>query len=395
METLCFEGHYTRRFARSREFCNEQVEVKIDEFLKKFCNHWLQEEFTVQSGACRYERSNLRCDVRGGHYRRRLLTSRGKIDLRVPRGTKKKYRYTLFEKNKRKTKGFEDVVVDALLKGHSSRKASKFFGNMFGAGTISHQAAVSTLKKFDSELMRWRQERIQNKPVVLVLDAVHLKGVIPHCKRAKPVLFAYAIYSDGHEEILDFELVLGESTNAYYRFCLNLYDRGLKDVQLVVHDDNAAISEAVSLVWPRALDQQCVFHILKNLNKKLTGCKDKKAILYYASWLYDAQSEEEFYRWAQKFKNKWSKYRNHIAIKYFLKMIPKSIKYYQLPKKYWRIAKTSNRLERLFEELKRRIKVFRRFPNTQSCNRWLYALLRELNKVDLSYILSDESQHSS
>ena len=175
---------------------------------------------------------------------------------------------------------------------------------------------------------------------------------------------------------------------------MNLYDRGLKDVQLIVHDDNAAISEAVSLVWPKALDQQCVFHILKNLNKKLVGCKDKKAILKDARWLYEAQSEEEFYRWAQKFKNKWSKYRKHPAIKYLYKMIPDSIKYYQLPQKYWRIAKTSNRLERLFEELKRRIKVFRRFPNPASCKRWIYALLKELNKTNLDYALF-ESQHSS
>ena len=142
MKTLCFKGYYRQRFAAYKEFCHEEVEVKIDEFLKKFCNKWLQEEFTIQSGAEWYERSDRRSDVRGGHYRRRLLTSRGKVDLRVPRGTKKKYKYTLFEKNKRKTKGFEDIVVDALLKGHSSRMARKFFENMLGAGTISHQAAV-------------------------------------------------------------------------------------------------------------------------------------------------------------------------------------------------------------------------------------------------------------
>ena len=394
MRTLCFKGYYKQRFAAYKEFCHERVEVKIDGFLKKYCNQWLQEEFSIQSGAERYERNDSRVDRRNGHYRRRLITGRGIVELRVPRGEQKKYKYTLFEKNKRKTKGFEDIVVDALLKGHSSRKASRFFGNMFGQGTISHQAAVSALKKFDFELARWRAEKVQNHPVVLVLDAVHLKGVISHYRYAKPVLFAYAVYADGREEVLDFELVRGESTNAYYRFCLNLYDRGLKDVQLIVHDDNAAIGEAVSLVWPKALDQQCVFHILKNLNKKLVGCKDKKAILKDARWLYEAQSEEEFYRWAQKFKNKWSKYRKHPAIKYLYKMIPDSIKYYQLPQKYWRIAKTSNRLERLFEELKRRIKVFRRFPNPASCKRWIYALLKELNKTNLDYALF-ESQHSS
>ena len=394
MRTLCFKGYYRQRFAAYKEFCHEQVEVKIDEYLKRFCNQWLQEEFTAQSGAERYERNKWRADRRNGHYWRRLVTGRGVVELKVPRGERKKYKYTLFDKNKRKTKGFEEIVVDGLLKGHSSRKASQFFDKMFGAGTISHQAAVSALKKFDLELLRWKQEKVEDNAVVVVLDAVHLKGVISCYKYAKPVLFAYAVYADGREKVLDFELVRGESTNAYHRFCWNLRERGLKNIRLIVHDDNAAISEAISLVWPKALDQQCVFHILKNLNKKLIGCKDKKAIVRNASWLYEAQSEEEFYRWAQKFKNKWTKYRKHEAIKYLFRMIPESIKYYQLPKKYWRIAKTSNRLERLFEELKRRIKAFRRFPNPQSCKRWLYALLKELNKTDLGCSLN-ESQQSS
>ena len=207
MRTLCFKGYYKQRFAAYKEFCHERVEVKIDGFLKKYCNQWLQEEFSIQSGAERYERNDSRVDRRNGHYRRRLITGRGIVELRVPRGEQKKYKYTLFEKNKRKTQGFEDIVVDALLKGHSSRKASRFFGNMFGQGTISHQAAVSALKKFDFELARWRAEKVQNHPVVLVLDAVHLKGVISHYRYAKPVLFAYAVYADGREEVLDFELV--------------------------------------------------------------------------------------------------------------------------------------------------------------------------------------------
>ncbi len=71
------------------------------------------------------------------------------------------------------------------------------------------------------------------------------------------------------------------------------------------------------------------------------------------------------------------KHQYHPTVKYLFKMMPDSIKYFQLPKKYWRIAKTSNRLERLFEKLKRRIKVFRKFPNPASCKRWLYALLKK------------------
>jgi transposase-like protein len=394
METLCFKGNYTKRFARCREFIHRDVEGMLDRKLEEFCNKWLQEEFVLQSGAEWYERSESRDDRRNGHYWRRLVTTRGVFRLKVPRGERKRYHYSLFEKNKRKTKGFEDVVVDALLKGHSSRKASKFFANLYGAGTISHQAAVSTLKKFDLELAKWKEQPVRDNSIIIVLDAVHLKGAISCYKTAKPVLCAYAVYENGHEEVLDFEIERGESLNAWHRICMRLYERGLKNVRLVVHDDNAAISQAVSLVWPKALDQQCIFHILQNMNKKLVGCVDKKGILADASELYQAQSEEEVYQLASKFQKKWRKYKAHAAIKYFFKMLPKSIKYLELPREYWSIAKTSNRLERLFEELKRRIKVFRRFPNPQSCRRWLYALLKELNKANLDYALY-ESQQSS
>ncbi len=394
MEQLCFVDNYRKRFARVKEFSCEKVEFVLDEFLRRFSNIWLEEEFTIQSGRERYERPDTGGDIRAGHYRRTIITSRGVITLNVPRGKKLNYTYSLFKKFKRKTEHFEEVVIDALLKGLSSRKASRFFGKLFDKNTISHQAALQSLRKFDYELDKWRNRPIKDNALILVLDAVRLKGVIPYLKEAKPVLFAYAIYPDGHEEVLDFELAMGESTNAWTRFCQKLYNRGLQNVKLVVRDDCDAITNAISLCWPKALDQQCVFHILKNLCKYLKGCKDKKMILNDASWLYEAQSEEEFYSWAIKFKNKYQNYKYHKAFKYFLGKIYQSVRYFELPKEYWRIAKTSNRLERFFEELKRRIRVFRRFPNTQSCQRWLYALITEIKPNSVS-ITNSESQQSS
>ena len=394
MEQLCFTDNYKRRFARVKEFSNEKVEFVLDEFLKDFCNIWLEEEYVTQSGAEWYKRSGTRHDIRAGHYRRSIITSRGIIDLRVPRGKKHKYTYSLFKKFKRKTEDFEEVVIESLLKGHSSRKASRFFARLFGKNTISHQAALQTLHKFDYELERWRSRPIRDNALIVVLDAVRLKGVIPYIKEAKPVLFAYAVYPDGSEEVLDFELARGESTNAWSKFTQKLYNRGLQNIKLIVRDDCDAITNAISPCWPNALDQQCVFHILQNLCKKLKGHPNKKKILNDASWLYEAQSEEEFYRWAAKFKKKYNRYKYHKAIKYFLGKIYQSIKYFELPKEYWRIAKTSNRLERFFEELKRRIMVFRRFPNTKSCNRWLYALITEI-KPNNTWMTSSESQQSS
>ncbi len=394
METLCFEGNYTKRFARYKEFCNEKVEVVIDKFIKQFCDNWLEEEYIEQSGAGWYERTDERQDYRAGHYERQLITSRGVIKVKVPRGFKGPYRYSLFEKYQRRTLEFDDVVVSALLNGHSSRKGSLFFKKLLGDGTISHQTAVKTLRRFDEQVRVWKNQPVKDGAVILVLDAVYFKGVVRHLKQAKPVLFGYAVYPDGHEEVIGFELAHGETKDGWYRFCLNLYERGLKDVQLIVHDDCDAIKEAVSLVWPKALDQACVFHVMQNLTKKLHGCKDKRTILDDVSWLYEAQSEEEFYRWLVKFNARWQKYRYHEAIKYFQNKIYGSIRYFALPKEFWSIAKTSNRLERLFEELKRRVRVFRRFPNSLSCERWLYALLKLNYKVPLDDFALESQQDS-
>ena len=383
METLCFNGHYTKRFARYKEFCHERTEVVIDKFIKQFCNNWLEAEFVEQSGAGRYERSDQRQDYRGGHYERELISTRGIIKVKVPRGFKGRYRYSLFKKYQRRTLDFDDVVVSALLNGHSSRRGSIFFKKLLGEGTVSHQTAVSTLRRFDSQVKSWKSRSIRDGAVILVLDAVYFKGVVRHLKQAKPVLFAHVVYADGHEEVVGFELARGESKDAWYRFCLDLEQRGLKDVRLIVHDDCDAIKEAVSLVWPKALDQACVFHLMQNLTKKLKGCKDKKAIVDDVSWLYEAQNEEEFYCWFVKFRKKWHKYQYHEAIEYLQKQLYVSIRYFALPQQFWSIAKTTNRLERLFEELKRRVRVFRRFPNTLSCERWLYALLKLNHKVPL------------
>ncbi len=126
------------------------------------------------------------------------------------------------------------MVIEAILKGHSLRKASNFFATMFGRHTISHQAAVSTPRKFDYELERWRKRPLRDDALILVLDAVCLKGLIPYVKTAKPVLFAYAVYPDGYEEIIDFEWAQGASTNAWSKFCQNIYNRGLKDIRLIL-----------------------------------------------------------------------------------------------------------------------------------------------------------------
>lgn len=375
-----FYGNINHRKAHFKQIIEAQEggpEIVITDWISKFCDSWLQAEFTEQRGGDYYSRTST--DYANGHYCRRLLTTRGGIDLKVPRGRTKRYKYSLFNTYKRHTRAFEDIIVESLLLGHSSRDAKRFFNKLLAKGSISHSLASSIMRRFDNEIDSWKNKPITKKAVVLVIDAVHLKGAITGLRRAKPVLCAWCVWDDGTEDLIDFEPAKNESSQAYSRFCARLYYRGLTDVRLAVSDDCEGIKEAVSTFWPRAIQQGCVFHLMQNFVKKLHGLdkKLKRKILDDAGKIYEAENKTRFYGLLQRFMAKHRRYKNHPAFKYLYSHVEETSRFFEIESKYWPAAKTSNRLERTFKEVKRRVKAFGRFPNTRSCQRWMYALIKE------------------
>lgn len=384
MRTLCFEGDFKRRMAWYKEFCHEQAEVVLDQFLKKFCNQWLEDEYEEQSGAGRYERSDGRKDRRNGHYQREIITRRGMIKVKVPRGELGVYRYSLFKKYQRRSREFDEVVTDALLLGHSGRKAEEFFKKLLGAGTISHATAAKTLRRFDSEVSQWHQRKLKDNAIVLIVDAVYFRGVASCSKTAKPVLFAMAVYADGSQEVVGFQLANSESQLAWYKFFADIYERGLKNIELIVRDDHSALRSAAVMFWPKSLDQLCVFHLMQNVLRHLRGDRNKRSIIEDLQNVYRSDNEIEFWRRIKAFLKKWSVYKNHAALQYVVRNAENSVRYFALDKRFWAVARTTNRLERLFEELNRRIRPFRRFPNVLSCHRWLFALLKLNQRITIA-----------
>jgi len=395
METvrgITFDNNLAFKWGFFKEIYRQQhpVEVVFDEWLRNFYNMWLKEEFKLQIGADYYERTPTRLDYSLGYYKRRLITKRGILKLDVPRAEKMKLKFSLFERYKRYSKDFEEIVLSSLLLGHSTRKAKAFLKKILGEDTISHQFASSLLKKFDSEIEKWKKRKIDKEVAcqrqvrlwrkVLVLDALYLKDSITAIKRAKPILFAYAVYKDGDEEVLDFEIASSESINNWLLFLNRLFFRGLQAPRFIVRDDNECLKQAIAIVWSDSIQQYCVYHLIENFKKKLKNLKNKQLkekILYHLKWLYEAKDKEEFLNWLNKFLRLFKSYKNHPAFKYLLTHLEETIQFYKLAPLYRTIGKTTNRLERLFKEIKRRIKVFSRFPNSLSCQRWLYALMTE------------------
>ena len=364
-----------------KELFREQdpVEVIISKATELFTNQWLKEEFDMQIGATKYERTADRKTYSCGYYRRRLVTSRGALILNVPRARNMSIEYSLFEKYKRYTPEIEQVIIESILLGHSTRKARRFFEKIFGEDVISQQLASNILRRYDSELEKWKGRKIDKKVKILVIDAIHLKGAIMGLKMAKPVLFAYVVYEDGEEEILDFEIARSESKNNWLLFLSKLYWRGLSDVELIVSDDNGGIKDAVAMLWPNSKHQFCIFHFLQNFDKKTESLRPKlrEQIKVDVRDLFKAKDKQEFERRLTAFMRKYKQIQEHKTIKYLLEHMEDITQFYSMPKCMQPIARTTNRLERTFEEIRRRVKIFGRFPNSNSCRRWLFALIAE------------------
>jgi transposase-like protein len=134
-----------------------------------------------------------------------------------------------------------------------------------------------------------------------------------------------------------------------------------------------------------------VFHLIQNVARHLRGDSHKRAIIKGLQKVYHARNEIEFWRRMKRFLKKWRLYEHHAALKYVVHNAALSIKYFALEERFWSIARTTNRLERLFEEFNRRVRPFRRFPNVLSCQRWLFALLKQNGRI----IAALESQQDS
>ena len=355
------------------------VEIIFSKALELFANQWLKEEFYLQVGAAKYQRSPNRKAYSCGYYRRKLISSKGSIILNVPRARNMSIEYCLFEKYKRYTPEIEQIIAQSILLGHSTRKARAFFKKILGDDAISQQLATNILRKYDFELERWKNRKIDRKVKILVVDAMYLKGAIWGIKSAKPVLFAYGVYEDGTGEILDFEPARSESSNNWLIFLGRLYHRGLSNVELIVSDDSASISDAIAMLWPTSKHQLCLFHFLRNFDKK-TYDLDKKLRRNLKTDLQEVFKAEDIGAFQQRLSIFLRKYRflqQHKAIKYLLEHLEQLTQFYSMPKHMQAIAKTTNRLERIFKEIKRRVKAFGRFPNSNSCRRWLFALIVE------------------
>jgi transposase-like protein len=347
------------------------------ELLREVLQEVLEQEMTDALGAEKGERSPGRLGYRSGYYSRGLVTRVGKLELRIPQDRQGHFSTQIFERYQRSEKALVSALAEMYIQGVSTRKVKaiteELCGHAFSASAIS---AVN--KTLDESLERFAKRPLEEAYPYLVLDARYEKvrqdGVI----RSQAVQIAIGINDEGRRQILAVELANRESQTSWKDVLLELKSRGLRGVELVVSDDHPGLKRAIAEVLPEAVWQRCYVHFLRNARDHLP----RKAVddcLQELRWLYDrrdmAEAQKDLVQWLERWGQKYPKLCEWVE-----ENIGETLTFYQLPLSHHKHLKSTNMLERFNEEIKRRTRVVRIFPNEASCLRLIRALAAETHE---------------
>lgn len=372
----------TTRRKNSAKRAELETLVKQDgELLKVLMKQALEEvlegEMTEVLGASSGERSEGRQGYRSGYYSRSLVTRIGKLELRVPRDREGRFSTELFERYQRSEKALVSTLAEMYVQGVSTRKikaiTEELCGHAFSASTVSQ-----VNKGLDGALKRFAERPLTEPYPYLILDGRYEKVRIDGVIQSQAVLVAIGINWEGRRQVLGVDVANRESTSSWKEFLGGLKARGLHGVELVVSDDHAGLKRAVSELLCEAAWQRCYVHFLRNALDYLPRKADDDC-LQELRWLYDRRDLKEAQADLQSWLKRWEK-RYPKLTDWAEANIGETLTFYRLPRQHHKHMKSTNMLERLNEEIKRRTRVVRIFPNVASCLRLVRALCAEVHE---------------
>lgn len=349
----------------------------------------LEAEMDEALGAAKGERTGERRGYRSGYYGRKLTARVGTLELRVPQDRGGLFRTEVFARYQRSEKALLLALAEMYIQGVSTRKVRAVTEELCGHGFSASSVSAITVQ-LDAELERFMSRPLTEDYAYLILDAryerVREAGVI----RSRAVLVALGVDEEGRRQVLAVALANRESTSAWKDFLVGLKQRGLRGVHFVVTDQHEGLKQAVAEVLPTALWQRCYVHFLRNALDHLPRSADP-ACLQELRWLYDrrdaAEARADLRAWLGRWQDKHPKLCAWVEAN-----IEETFTFYRLPSAHHKHLKSTNLLERLNQEFKRRTHIVRIFTDEASCLRLIRALAVETHEewIDANRYLNME-----
>lgn len=346
--------------------------------LEKALNQILLAESEEQLKAAPYERTEERTDSRNGFRDRDLTTRVGTLLMHVPRHRNQPFKTMIFENYSRSEAALIASMTEMVINGVSTRKVSKVVETL--CGTSFSKSTVSDLcKDLSAAVKEFRNRPLTENYPFMTVDATYFKVRENHRIVSKAFMIALATNDQGHREIIGFGVYHNESKDTWNDFLTGLKKRGLKGLLMITSDAHEGIRDAMNKVFPNVPWQRCQFHFSKNIADKAPK-KYQAGIRAELNEMFNCRSLAD----ARKVKDCiLDDYREvaESAMSCLDEGFESAMTIMALPKHLRRYYRTSNHIERLNKELKRRSKVIGIFPNEDSLLRLMGSVLIEQNDL--------------
>jgi putative transposase len=359
---------------------NSDIDAVIKASIVLVLNSLMEKERDdyLQVGA--YQRSSDRFDSRNGYYERDLILSIGRVTLKVPRTRKGEFSPSLFEKYARCDQAFVLSMLEMVVNGVSTRKVKNIVQQLCGE-SVSKSFVSSLTEKLDPVVHAWANRPLNTTyyPYIFA-DAMYIKVREHHRVVPKAVYIATAITEENRREVLGIRVDHVESYDAWKAFLLHLQSRGVQSPKLFITDAHAGLKKALKEVFVGTVWQRCTVHLKRNIFNVLPkkGVDEEKLGL---KRIFEAVSVED----ARKFKDEFiDRYEENSKLQKAIQILEDgfedAIQYLNEPVRFQQYIRSTNSLERLNQEVRRREQVIRIFPNTQSAFRMIGAVLMQVNE---------------
>lgn len=348
--------------------------------LQSSLNKILQVESAEQIKAAPYERSKDRTDSRNGTRERELNTRKGQIALQVPRHRNGSFKTLVFDNYSRSEAALIASMAEMVVNGVSTRKVSKVMETLCGT-SFSKSTVSEVCRDLDKAVAEFRTRPLEGEYPFLTVDATYFKARENSRIISKAFMIAYGTNAEGHREILGFGVYANESAATWTEFLMGLKKRGLTGVLMITSDAHEGILTAIGKVFPTVPWQRCQFHFIRNITDKAPK-KYQIGLRTELQEMFNCKSIAE----ARKIRDRIIEdYRNvaEAAVSCLDDGFESSMTVMLLPVGLRRYYRTSNHIERLNKELKRRSKVIGVFPNEDSLLRLMGSVLIELHDAML------------
>ena len=349
----------------------------MKQLLEAVLNAVMKAERNKALGAAPYERSEERQGYANGFKDKRLNSRVGELELQVPQTRGVPFYPNCIEKGLRSERALKLAVAEMYLKGVSTRKVEKITEQLCGLEISSTQVSRMT-KELDEEFNLFRNRDLGEFPYV-VLDAIYLKVQHNGSVIDQAVFIAYGVNLEGKREILGISVSLSEAEVHWRGFFENLQRRGLKGVRLITSDDHPGLKAALRSVFPNVPLQRCQFHMSQNAQSYVPKKHMRIEIAESMRNIFNSPSLDMATMMIKKVSEDYEKSAPEF-VTWLENNIREGLTIYNFPRKHQKKIRTSNGVERVNKEVKRRTRVAGLFPNKESALRLVTGVLIEIHE---------------